>query len=191
MADVSEPVAVTLLVIDVLESLSVSYVIGGSLASALHGTARATLDSDLVVDLQLEHVRPLVQQLQEAFYVDEPAVRNAIERQTSFNVIHLQTMFKVDLFVAGKRPFFQAQIENAQTVIVATDPERSARFTSAEDTILAKLHWYRLGGETSERQWRDVQGIIAVQGSQLNWDYLRQQAAVLNVTDLLAKVRGD
>ena len=191
MADVSEPVAVTLLVIDVLESLSVSYVIGGSLASALHGTARATLDSDLVVDLQLEHVRPLVQQLQEAFYVDEPTVRNAIERQTSFNVIHLQTMFKVDLFVAGKRPFFQAQIENAQTVIVATDPERSARFTSAEDTILAKLHWYRLGGETSERQWRDVQGIIAVQGSQLNWDYLRQQAAVLNVTDLLAKVRGD
>ena len=191
MADISEPIAVTLLVIDVLESLSVSYVIGGSLASALHGTARATLDSDLVVDLQPEHVRPLVQQLQEAFYVDEPAVRNAIERQTSFNVIHLQTMFKVDLFVAGKRPFFQAQIENAQTVIVATDPERSARFTSAEDTILAKLHWYRLGGETSERQWRDVQGIIAVQGSQLNWDYLQRQAAVLNVTDLLAKVRGD
>ncbi|MBE2200027.1 MAG: hypothetical protein IAE79_15540 [Anaerolinea sp.] len=187
MADISEPIAVTLLVIDVLESLSVSYVIGGSLASALHGTARATLDSDLVVDLQPEHVRPLVQQLQEAFYVDETAVRHAIERETSFNLIHLQTMFKVDLFVAGKRPFSLAQIENAQTVIVATDPERRARFTSAEDTVLAKLYWYRLGGETSERQWRDVQGIMAVQGPQLNWDYLRQQAASLNVTDLLAK----
>lgn len=190
MAELSEPITVTLLVIDVLKSLGVPYAIGGSLASALHGKARATLDSDLVVDLQSQHAGPLVQALQDAFYVDETAVRQAIEHQSSFNLIHLDTMFKVDLFVAGKRPFAQTQIRNAQTIVVATGPERAARFTSAEDTLLAKLNWYRLGGETSERQWRDVQGIIELQGPRLDWAYLQTQAAELNVADLLDKIRA-
>jgi hypothetical protein len=190
MAEMSEPIAVTLLVIETLEALGVPYVIGGSLASALHGTARATLDSDLVVDLQPEQVGPLVAALQGAFYVDEMAARQAVARQSSFNLIHLATMFKVDLFVAGRQPFAQTQIRQAQTVVVATDPERTARFTNAEDTILAKLRWYRLGGDSSERQWRDVMGITAVQGDRLDWPYLRQQAAALGLADLLARLPG-
>lgn len=190
MAEISEPIAVTLLVIETLEALRVPYVIGGSLASALHGTARATLDSDLVVDLQPEQVGPLVAALQGAFYVDEMAARRAVARQSSFNLIHLATMFKVDLFVAGRQPFAQTQIRQAQTVVVATDPERTARFTNAEDTILAKLRWYRLGGDSSERQWRDVMGITAVQGDRLDWPYLRQQAAALGLADLLARLPG-
>ncbi|MEA3337966.1 MAG: hypothetical protein U9R25_18915 [Chloroflexota bacterium] len=191
MSEVSEPIAVTLLVIDALESLHIPYVIGGSLASALHGVARATLDSDLVVDLQPGHVKPLVQALQEAFYVDEMAVRQAIERQSSFNLIHLETIFKVDLFIAGQQPFTQAQIRNAQAVVVATDPERTARFSSAEDTILAKLRWYRLGGDSSERQWRDVTGIITAQAARLDWSYLQQGAAELGVADLLVRLQED
>lgn len=183
-----EPIAVTLLVVDALETLGVRYVIGGSLASALHGVARATLDSDLVADLRIEQAAPLARMLGDAFYVDEGAIREAIQNLSSFNLIHLDTMFKVDIFIPKRRPFDQAQLARRTAQVVATDPERTAYIASAEDTILAKLEWYRLGGEVSERQWRDAQGIVAVQGEQLNLDYLRQGAAGLGVADLLEKL---
>ncbi len=189
MGENSEALAVTMLVIEVLNSLNVKYVIGGSLASALHGTARSTLDSDLVVDLHLRHVAPLVQALQETFYVDETAIQQAIEHQSSVNLIHLETLFKVDLFIAGELSFTQAQIENAQTVVIGTNPEQTVRFTSAEDTILAKLRWYRLGGDISERQWRDVEGITAVQGARLDWHYLEKFAQELGISDLLQRLK--
>jgi hypothetical protein len=184
----SEPIAVTLVVIDVFEQLGVDYVIGGSLASARHGMARATMDSDLVADLRFDHIKPLVHQLEGAFYVDENAVRNAIERYSSFNLIHLETMFKVDVFIPKPRPFDHDQIMRGEKQIVATDPERTAKIATAEDTILAKLEWYRLGGEVSERQWRDVLSIISVQAERLDEVYLRQQADALGVVDLLERV---
>jgi hypothetical protein len=90
----SEPVAVTLLVIDALEALDVPYLIGGSLASAVHGVARATADTDLVADLRLEHAEPLAQSLGDAFYVDAESIREAVQHSRSFSVIHLETMFK-------------------------------------------------------------------------------------------------
>jgi hypothetical protein len=85
---IAEPIAVTLLVIEALNDLEVRYVIGGSLASALHGVARATMDADLVADLKPQHVRPLVEKLAGAFYVDEDAVRTAVASRRSFNAIH-------------------------------------------------------------------------------------------------------
>ena len=187
----SESIAVTLQVIDVLEALGVPYAIGGSLASALHGMARATLDSDLVADLQPTQVPAFVHQLQEQFYVDEMVVANAIQRHTSFNLIHLETMFKVDIFIPKERPFDQAQLARRQAHKVATDPERTAYVASAEDTILAKLEWYRLGGEQSERQWRDIRGVVQVQGDRLDYEYVSQQAAVLGVTDLWQKMLSE
>ena len=88
---VTEPVAVTLLVIDALEQLGVAYAIGGSLASTVHGVVRATLDTDLVADLRREQAAPLVQALGPAFYADEAAIREAVERRSSFNLIHLSS----------------------------------------------------------------------------------------------------
>jgi len=142
----AEPLAVTLLVIDALERLGVPYLIGGSLASAVHGVARATLDADVVADLRPEHAAPLARALDEAFYVDVEAIRDAVRRRSSFNVIHLETMFKVDVFVSRRRPFDRAQFERRQAQVVATDPEREAYVASAEDTVLTKLEWYRQGG---------------------------------------------
>jgi hypothetical protein len=183
----SEPVAVTLLVIEALEALDVSYLIGGSLASAVHGVARATVDTDLVADLRSEHAERLAQALSDAFYVDVGAIHDAIRRRSSFNVIHLETMFKVDVFVHKRRPFDQAQFERRTAQVIATDPERTAYVASPEDTVLAKLEWYHMSGELSDRQWRDVLGVLKVQGERLDLVYLRQWAVALEVADLLER----
>lgn len=185
-SNLPEPVAVTLLVVDVLEQFKIPYVIVGSLASTQHGTARSTLDSDLVVQLNESHVSILVSRFRDAFYIDEIMVRNAILNNSSFNLIHLDTMFKVDIFVAKDEVFDRAQIERRVPRAVAEDLDREIYVLSAEDTILAKLRWYRMGGEQSERQWRDVVGVVKVQGDRLDLEYLHKMAIELQVEDLLA-----
>lgn len=86
-------------VIQAFEMLGIDYQIGGSIASSAYGIARATLDVDLVADLREQHIRPFVEHLSAAYYMDEDRVRDAVARQSSFNLIHLESMFKVDVFV--------------------------------------------------------------------------------------------
>ncbi len=182
-----EQIAVTMIVADALESLGVLYAIGGSFASALHGVMRATMDADLVADLRPEHVDPLAQALSEVFYIDPEMMRNALRQQSSFNVIHLETMFKVDLFVAKPRAFDRSQLARRQLHLLSEDPECHAYVTSAEDVVLSKLEWYQMSGGVSDRQWRDVLGVLKVQGERLDHGYMHLMATELGVTDLLER----
>lgn len=184
---ITEPIAITLRVIQELDELNVPYLVGGSLASALYGEPRATIDADLVADLRIEHAAPLVRALSGEFYIAHDAALDAIRMQRSFNVIHLATSFKVDIFVRKKRAFDDAQFARRTRQIVATDPERFAYIASAEDTILAKLEWYKIGGGVSDRQWRDISGILKTQSGALDQSYLKQMASQLQVTDLLER----
>ena len=184
---IPEPIAVAGLVIAVLEQLDVPYVVGGSFASTVYGELRTTLDIDVVADLRPEHVAPFVQALEVAFYVDAGMIHDAIVRRGSFNLIHLDTMFKVDVFIPKSRAFDREQLQRRARYVVAVEPERAIYVATAEDIILAKLEWYRLGGSISERQWRDVLGVLQVQGAQLDLAYLRHWAATLGVADLLER----
>ena len=186
-----EPIQVTLQVVKVLEEMGIKYVIGGSLASALHGVARATMDSDIIADFHEDQVTVFVEKLKSAFYVDEVMIREAVRNQRSFNIIHLETFFKVDIFVSKEREFDRLQINRRSAYVISSDPEQSAYVASAEDTILAKLEWYRMGGEVSDRQWRDILGIIKVQANKLDMDYLHKGAQLLKVSDLLDQALKD
>ncbi len=181
----TEPLAVTLTVTDILETLDVPYALGGSLASAVHGVMRATMDADIVAALLPEHIAPFVSQVKNAFYADERAIETAVRQKTSFNLIHLETMFKIDIFIAKTAPLETAQLARRIRQQVSESPPRHIFVTSPEDTILAKLVWYRNGGEVSDRQWRDIEGIVNVQKSRLDVEYLRRMAEQLNVADLL------
>ena len=188
--DVSEPKDVLWLVVETLERLGISYLVTGSFASAIHGVVRTTLDADILADVHREHVPRLVQAFEDGFYMSAEAVREAVHRQSSFNIIHLRTMFKVDIFLP-KRPFDHAQLSRRVKATISSEPRREIYVATPEDVILSKLDWYRQGGEISERQWRDVQGILRVQRERLDVAYMRRWATTLGIVDLLEKALAE
>ncbi len=185
---VPEPIAVTLKVTAALEQLGIAYILGGSFASAIHGVVRTTQDSDILAEIKEEHIDAFMLALQEEFYLDDQMIRREVRQNGSFNIIHRESMFKVDIFIPHGRPFDQTQLSRAQPQQLSQELQTQAMVCTAEDIILAKLEWYRLGGDVSERQWRDVIGIIKIQANRLDYAYLRTWAAELGVSDLLEKV---
>lgn len=182
--------AATIPIIDVLEQLAVTYHIGGPVASSINGIPRLTIDIDLVADLRLEHIRPLVKQLEESYYIDADAVRDAVRRKSSFNAIHLDTILKVDVFIPKSRLFDQEELHRTQLKTLEGS-SRPFYVSSPEGTILSKLEWYRMGDEVSDRQWNDILGVLKVQGTNLDMTYLQQWAVALKVTDLLERALVD
>jgi hypothetical protein len=183
----SEPVDVVMTVVRVLEHLGVPYLLGGSFASSIFGFVRFTVDADLIADLKAEQAVPLAEALGEDFYADVEMILDAIRRQSSFNLIHLNTMFKIDVFVSKRRAFDRAQFQRRQAHDLGGVAGNRVYLASPEDTVLAKLEWYRMGGEVSDRQWRDVLGVLRVQGNRLDRDYMIDMAATLGVVDLLER----
>ena len=174
------------------EKLGILYYIGGSVASSAYGIARTTLDVDMVTDLKPQHVHSLIEMLEPDYYISEDMILDAINRRSSFNIIHLKTMLKVDLFITKERPYNNEIFKRIKKESL-DDELKSAEFylASCEDVILSKLEWYHLGGNISERQWNDILGVIKVQVDLLDKDYLSHWAAELGLSKLLEKALKD
>lgn len=186
-----DAIRMTLLVTDVLERMGISYAVGGSMSSSVHGIMRSTMDVDIVADLQLQHIPAFVTALSKEFYADDEMIRDAIEHHSSFNLIHLETAYKVDVFIPKQRVFDQLQLQRRMPSLIMTNPDRTVYVTSPEDIILSKLEWYRMGGEVSERQWRDILGVMKTRSGQLDLAYLRKLAKMLKVDDLFERILAE
>jgi len=175
--------------IKVLNKLSISYYIGGSIASSVFGLPRSTMDIDIVADIQSFHISDLRQNLESEFYIDEDMIKEAIDRFSSFNIIHLETAMKIDVFIHKRGSYQDSALKRKQKdTLVENDISSEFYFSSPEDIILNKLIWYEKGNRVSERQWLDVLGVIKVQGNSLDKDYLINWAQKLDISNLLADV---
>ncbi len=189
MADLT---AIRITVLPVLQALQrdrVPHYIGGSVASSIHGIPRTTVDIDMVADLSSADTLRLAQRLEATYYADQAAMLAAVHQQQPFNVIHLETMMKIDVFAICREHDETALSRVVRVRLDPDDPASELPLASPEDIILRKLEWYRLGGEASERQWLDVLGVLKVQGDALDDAYLDRWAHELNVADLLERAR--
>ena len=189
-ADLPTPLTVVFGVIDILEDLGIRYHLGGSFASAIHGVPRQTMDVDLVIDLGPDSVGSLVALMKDDFYVDVEVAAEAVSRRGSFNAIHLESGFKVDFFVKGGSDFDEAEFDRSELCQILDNPPRSAYVKSAEDTILRKLQWYRIGGEVSDRQWRDVLGVLLAVDD-LDVNHIEKWAARLGLQRLFKRALSE
>lgn len=179
-------------VVDVFERLGIPYQIGGSVAAATFGHSRSTLDVDLVAAVGLQHAVPIADALRGSYYAEPELILDAVRHRTCFNLIYLPLYFKVDVFVLKDTPFAQAAFSRFSLArIVGSDEPREFRFATPEDIVLHKLDWYQKGGETSDRQWLDVLGVLRVQLGKLDLGYMRHWASEIQVDDLLVRALAE
>lgn len=185
--DIADTLAVAVSFTKLLQGLDIRYLIGGSLASSVHGEPRSTNDIDLIADLGEVDLDVLLEALSDDYYVSPDAAGEAVRSGTSFNAIHLEAMVKVDVFVAGNDSFNEERLRRRQEITLSDQPPTSIFIDTAEHSVLRKLEWFRRGGEVSERQWRDVVTILRVQGGHLDRGHLSRWAHELGVADLLER----
>lgn len=178
-------------VITKLEGLGIPYMVSGSAASSFHAFVRTTQDGDLVVALGPDRVEKFAAAFSPEFYLDQNSILRAVQMGSSFNLIHLQSSLKIDFFPLRNRAFSREEFSRRQPRLLLKESVAPAYVATAEDTILAKLEWYRAGGEVSANQWKDVVGILKVQAHSLDFAYLNQWARELNVDDLLEKASNE
>lgn len=172
--------------IKVYDKYNIRYYICGSLASSLYGMARSTQDVDIVSDINFELTDKIVEDLKSDYFILSEMITEAIKYKSSFNLIHLETMIKIDIFILKDEPYHKISIERISDDSIFPDQDSfKVKFSSPEDVILSKLKWYKEGNMISERQWLDVLGIIKVQNEKLDKIYLLKWAEELNILNLL------
>jgi hypothetical protein len=174
------------LVLSKLDECSILYMVTGSFASNMHGVPRATYDADVVIDVDQESLEKFLESLGQEFYRSEKGAKEALARERMFNIIHLETGFKVDLIIKKKRAFSQEEFKRREQASYLGEPRW---FATAEDVIIAKLEWSKLGD--SERQFSDALNVARVQGENLDREYLKKWARELDLEQHLERLFSD
>lgn len=174
-------------VIEAFNQLSIQYYIGGSVASSIYGMARATMDVDIIADIKEYHVSKLKQLFENEYYIDEDMIIGAIKTASSFNLIHFDTAYKIDVFIYKDEPHQRNAIERKVKDKFDDELEHEYYFSAPEDIIIAKLQWFVQGNKISERQWLDVIGVLKVQSNKLDLRYLETWSKKLGFYGLLKK----
>ena len=172
-----------------LEQSGVRYAVGGSWASTAFGDPRLTNDVDILAEFTEENLPAFLSFLPETFYADAPDALQALRRGRPFNVIHIPTVLKFDFFPSRAFPLGAEELERAISISVTSLSQHPVWFVTPEDILLAKLHWFRLGGEMSEVQWRDIQGVVHGCAENFDYGYLERSAKKLGILDLQNRVR--
>ena len=191
MSDSADLTAALAPVAAAFQRLGVRHYISGSVASTIHGAVRSTMDVDVVCELTAAQIEPFLVAFGNEFYVSGPAVRFAVEQRSCFNLIHLPTAYKVDVFVSRGRPFDQAAMARAMPQALSADDSLRVPVATPEDSIVAKLEWFRLGDESSQRQWDDVSRLVALHGPALDVAHMRLMAESVGVIDLLNRLLAE
>jgi hypothetical protein len=175
-------------IVAILNELGLPFFAVGSVASSVHGLPRFTQDVDLVVSLNAEDVARLASMTGRDFYFDPEYAVSAIRGGRSFNLIHLSTASKIDIFPLESSEFQESELARSAAAAWAVPGSDAITLpvASAEDTMLFKLVWYEQGGRVSDHQWSDVLGIAT--RAKPDWDYLRAWAARLGVAELLERL---
>ena len=186
-----KPSEVLQMVAQVFDAMKIPYMVGGAFASITYGTHRTTQDVDFVADIRPSQVAALVDALKDDFYIDADAVGEAIRHRRMFNAIHYDTSFKVDVYPLKKGAYDRVQFERRRSCTLKEAPGPEIMMASPEDTVVKKLEWYKMGQCISERQWRDVIGVMKVQGEALDLAYMRKWAEYLGISDLLEEALSE
>ena len=177
------------IVTSIFDRLDISYLVGGSVASGIHGVYRYTNDVDVVADISADKVEALAAAFA-GFYADEEMIRDGVKTATSFSVIHLGFMIKVDVFLKVDDEWTNEVWQRRQFVPISSDGSLKVYLPSAEDAILQKLRWFQMGGGVSDRQWGDVLGMLKTGAGNLDYAYMREWAPPLGLVPLLEKAVG-
>jgi hypothetical protein len=175
---------------EVLEKLHIAYCLGGSMASSVYGTVRFTQDADITVEPFGPIAEKFFETLKGDFYISMEAMLEALQNRSSFNIIHFATAFKIDIFIQADTDFQKQMLSRARKLRLGNG-DKQVSFVSPEDIILLKLDWFRQSDCTSQRQWLDVQGVLAGQAKSLDFDYLKSWAKKLGLAELLAKALSE
>ena len=164
-----------------LDGAGVPFMIAGSFASAAHGLPRTTQDLDVVIDPpNPEAFDALIRSMSpEDYYVDADTAHDALLRRSMFNVVDQASGWKVDFIIRKDRAFSRREFARRMKLSLLGVPVFVA---SPEDTIVAKVEWSQQSGG-SERQRRDVAGIIATVGEQLDRPYIERWVRELDLAD--------
>lgn len=171
------------------EAVAVPWAVGGSFAGGLYGEPRATNDVDVIACLRMGDVKTFVAALGKEVYVDADVIREAIAGCRSFNVLDEQTFVKIDVFVPPHGPLGEGQLQRRRRLDLG---EGGITWVlGPEDALLQKLAWYRLGGEQSDRQWRDIRAILRTSSAHLDHGYLDEVARGAGLLGLLERAKLD